>query len=127
MNLQKIYIKADGDFSKAIADWASKIGVETAIYDFKVDDEEMAEGLLLINANQDIDKDIDDIHSYFDKKHFPTQKVDVNGTLQVAVSSFKMWLNKFKCSNILILGSDKLVKNDNFERFLNRVESEFIA
>lgn len=127
MNLQRVYIKADSKFSKSISDWAERLGIETAEYDFKSGEDQKADGLLLINANQDVDKEIDAIHSYFDSRHIPTQKVDVNGTLQVAVNSFKMWVTKNKCREILILGSEKLLENENYERFLNRIESEFTA
>jgi hypothetical protein len=102
-----------------MSDWAAANGIEIVEYDQK--SEEYPEGLLLINANQDIDKDHHDIHTFFDKKHIPTQKIDVNGTLQVAVSNMEMWLNNFKCKNILVLGSETLMDNENLERFFSRI------
>lgn len=122
MSLEIIYLKSDSSFSTRISEWASHIGIQTELYDFKSEDIS-ADGLLLINANQDIEKDIEEIHAFFDVKHFPTQKVDINGTLQVAASNFQLWLTKFKCKSILILGSDKLVENENLERFLERTKS----
>lgn len=119
MNLNSIYLQSESEFSKYIADWAQANNVNTSDYDQK--SEELPEGLLLINANQDIERDHHDIHTLFDKKHIPTQKIDVNGTLQVAVSNMEMWLNNFKCKNILILGSDSLMKNDNLGRFFDRI------
>ncbi len=121
MILETIYLKSDSTFSTIIAGWASSLGVQTVDYDFKSEDLQV-DGLLLINANQDIEKDLDEIHSLFDLKHFPTQKIDVNGTLQVAVSSFEIWLQKFKCKRLLILGSEKLSENENLVRFLNRLQ-----
>ena len=122
MILETIYLKSDSTFSTIIAEWATSLGVQTVDYDFK-SEEQQVDGLLLINANQDIEKDLDDIHSLFDLKHFPTQKVDVNGTLQVAVSSFEIWLQKFKCKRLLILGSEKLAENENLTRFLVRLQA----
>ena len=121
MILETIYLKSDSTFTTIIAEWASTLGVQIAEYDFK-SDEVQVDGLLLINANQDIEKDLDEIHSRFDAKHVPTQKIDVNGTLQVAVSSFQLWLTKYKCKKVLIMGSEKLVENENLERFLNRIK-----
>jgi hypothetical protein len=120
MNLSKIYIKSDSPFGSYIQNWASNSGVEVEMYDAKLEDE-AADGLLLINANQDIDRESDEIHALFDKKHIPTQKIDVNGTLQVALSSLDLWLKSNKCSEILILGSDKLVENENLDRFFNKL------
>lgn len=121
MNLDKIYIKSDSAFSSYVTNWASKVNVEVEEYDLK-SDEHIAEGMLLINANQDIDRDVDELHSLFDKKHIPTQKIDVNGTLQVAVSNLDLWLKNNKCSNVLIIGSDNLVENENLDRFFNTIE-----
>jgi hypothetical protein len=122
MILETIYLKSDSTFSTIIAEWATSLGVQTVDYDFKSEDLQV-DGLLLINANQDIEKDLDEIHSLFDLKHFPTQKIDVNGTLQVAVSSFEIWLQKFKCKRLLILGSEKLAENENLTRFLARLQA----
>jgi len=126
MLVETIYLKRDTLFSSQIAEWAASLGIQVEDYDVKME-EHLAEGLLLINENQDIEKEMYELHTLFDKKHLPTQKIDVNGTLQVAVSNFEMWLRNFKCSNILILGSEKLVKNENLERFLSRIQSSTIS
>lgn len=120
MNLNKIYIKTDSPFGNYIRSWANAQNIEVEIYDVK-SEEEQADGLLLINANQDIDKEADELHSLFDLKHIPTQKIDVNGTLQVALSSLDLWLKSNKCSEILILGSDKLIENENLDRFFKNL------
>lgn len=122
MSLETIYLKSDSTFSTRLSEWASTMGIQTEFYDFKSEDI-TTDGLLLINENQDIEKDVEEIHAFFDVKHFPTQKIDVNGTLQVAVSNFQNWMGKFKCKSILILGSDNLVDNENLDRFLKRASS----
>lgn len=119
MKVNSIYLESDSKFSQYLTEWANTDGISIVDYDHKAED--LPEGLLLINANQDIDKDHHAIHTLFSKKHIPTQKIDVNGTLQVAVSNVDMWLNNFKCKNILILGSDSLLTNDNLNRFFNRI------
>lgn len=122
MSLEIIYLKPDSTFSTRLSEWASTMGIQTEFYDFK--SEEIAtDGLLLINENQDIDKDAEEIHAFFDVKHFPTQKIDINGTLQVAVSNFQNWMRNFKCKTILILGADDLVQNENLDRFLDRAST----
>lgn len=122
MNINIIYLRPGSEFSKFITAWASKIGIQTEDYNDQVEGLG-AEGLLLINENQDIEKDIEDLHNQFYKKHYPTQKIDVNGTLQVAVSNFNIWLKNFECEEILIIGSNNLVKNDNLERFFDSLDS----
>lgn len=127
MNLETIYLRADSSFSNHIKEWAGRMNVEVEAYEFKINEDQAADGLLLINENQDIRKDIDEIHTYFDSKHIPTQKIDVNGTLQVAVNSFKIWMDANKCKKVLFLGDDELVKNENLERFLSTLEGPSIS
>ncbi len=122
MSLETIYLKSDTTFSTRMSEWASSMGIQTEFYDFKSEDI-VTDGLLLINENQNIEKDVEEIHAFFDMKHFPTQKVDINGTLQVAVSNFQNWMRNFKCKTILILGADDLVENENLDRFLQRASS----
>lgn len=121
MKISKIYIKPDSTFSAYVRNWANASGIQTEDYDIRMP-EHIADGFLLITANQDVEREFDELHTLFDSKHIPTQKVDINGTLQVAVSSFKLWLKNNKCRNILILGSNELTKNENLERFFRRVE-----
>ena len=126
MKIKTIYLKPGSLFSNHISEWASSLGINIVEHEFKIGDQE-ADGLLLINENQDIEKEINVIYSFFDEKHLPTQKIDINGTLQVAMSNIDLWLKNFKCKNIFIIGSDNLMKNDNLDRFLNRVNEKFAS
>lgn len=121
MTIDLFYIKPDSKFSAYVQQWAEKNGIATEEYDIRMTDH-IADGFLLINENQDIDRELDELHSLFDKKHIPTQKVDINGTLQVAVSSAKLWMKNNKCKKVLVLGADNLVDNENLDRFFNRLE-----
>lgn len=122
MKIETLYIKPDSNFSAYVKNWAEQIGVPVQDYDVRLNDDQLADGLLLVNENQDIPKDLYDIHTFFDLRHIPTQKIDVNGTLQVALSSFQMWLSSNKCKKILVLGAENLVKNENLDRFFAKVK-----
>ena len=123
MKLELIYLKPDSTFSLHIEEWAKNRGIETMEYDLK-SEEIVVDGLLLINENQTIEKEMEEIHTLFDMKHIPTQKIDINGTLQVALSNYQMWQSNFKCKSILILGSDNLIKNKNLDRFLSKIKAK---
>lgn len=120
MNLEVIYLKPNTEFSSYVTAWAAEFGIPTEDYDLK--SEEYPDGLVVVNANQDIEKETHELRTAYDKKHIPTQKIDINGTLQVALNGFEMWLNNFKCSNVLMLGSDDLLKNDNLDRFFHSIK-----
>lgn len=122
MILETIYLKDGGQFSEYLTEWAETKGIETVSYEFKPGEDQEPQGLLLVNENQDIRRDIGEVYAVFDRKHIPTQKIDINGTLQVAINSFRMWADKNKCKRVLVLGDDDLVKNENLERFFSNLK-----
>lgn len=122
MILETILLKDEGKFASYVREWAEHRGVEVVSYEYKPSEDETANGLLLINENQDIRKDYAEMHAIYDRKHIPTQKIDLNGTLQVAINSFRIWADTNKCKRILILGDDELVKNDNLDRFFSNIK-----
>ena len=117
MMLEAIFLKDIGQFSAYVREWAEQRGIEVVSYEFKPNDDQDPEGFLLINENQDIRKDIGEIYAHYSHKHIPTQKIDINGTLQVAINSFRMWAEKNKVKRALVLGDDDLVNNENLDRF----------
>ena len=119
MNLQTIITRSENGFGQRLAEWSELRGLQFEPYDPR--SEEFPDGMLLINANQDFIKEGIDLHDQFDKKHIPTQKIDINGTLQVAISNFNLWLTSNKCERVLIIGSDDLLQNENLERFLDKI------
>lgn len=126
MKIDKVFVKDNCSFSTYITEWSEKNKLEVATFEFNIDDDLEPEGLLLINENQDVSREVDEIHSFFDNRNLPTQKIDINGTLQVAINSYKMWLDSNKCKQILILGSDDLLKNENLDRFFDKIDKSDI-
>ena len=126
MNGCTIFLRKDTEFSKYVENWAHSCGLSVQEYSPEFD-ELSSIGLVLVNQNQDISRENYELHELFDKKHIPTQKIDINGTLQVAVSSYNMWLRNYKCKNILFIGADDLVQNENLDRFLSRIGTPISA
>lgn len=121
MSLSTIFVQSDKPFSTSISEWATELGIEVEIFDGRVE-EQHVEGLLLITENQDTEREHAEIYSLFYDKHIPTQRIDINGTLQVAINGFGMWLRSSKCQRVLVLGADRLASNDNLQRFLEHAK-----
>lgn len=120
MQLDLILLKPDNAFSQRLSEWSESRGIATESYDVRSED--YPDGMILVNSNQDCEKEDLDLHTLFDKKHIPTQKIDINGTLQVAVSNFQLWLTTNKCRSVLIVGAEELLENENLDRFLNKIK-----
>ncbi len=120
MKLEVILLRSDNAFAQRISEWAIHHSIATETYDPR--SEEYPDGMILINSNQDCEREDIDLHTLFDKKHIPTQRIDINGTLQVAVSNFELWIRTYKCKRVLIVGSEELLQNENLDRFLDKIK-----
>jgi hypothetical protein len=123
MKVKQIYFEENA-FGKTISNWAESIGIETVKIDHRNEEQlNQVEGLLLFHENHDIDKVQHDLLAAFELKQRGISKIDINGTLTVAVSNFSLWLDRNKCNTILATGSDALIKNPNLERFLEQLKT----
>ena len=122
MKLENIYLKANTPFSKSINSWseenANKVNQVTERYDLHI---ESFDSLLIVSENQSISKENWNLKSLFDKNQKPCYRIDINGTLNVAIANIELWLESNKSKNLLIVGKDEIVKNKNLTRFLEKL------
>ncbi len=122
MKLDNIFLKASTPFSDSINSWseenANKVNEVKERYDAQI---ELFDSLLIISENQSISKENWNLKSLFDKNQKPTYRIDINGTLNVAIANLELWLESNKSKNLLIVGKDEIVKNKNLDRFLEKL------
>ena len=119
MKLDKIFLKDNSRFSDYLISWVNELHIEIQEFSIKNEDsEEGIDGLVIFTENQEVDKEILDIRSIFDKNQKPVHKIDINGTLMVGVSNLELWIERNGCKKVLFLGSDVMLENPNLERYL---------
>jgi hypothetical protein len=119
MKVETILIKPNSPFANAIAEWTAQRQFQSAIFDRTDEPDEGIDGLVIFSENQELDKESEEIRASFDRKQKPVHKIDINGTLMVAISNLDLWFERNGCKRVLMIGSDSLVKNPNLERVLN--------
>jgi hypothetical protein len=123
MNKRHIFTTLDTNFGKKIEFWINEQHLQ--IEDIKSLGDSLVsqvDGLVFFHENHDITKSNQEIVSLFEAKQKAISKIDINGTLMVAISNFSLWLDIHKCKTIAIVGSDKLIDNINLERFLEKIK-----
>jgi hypothetical protein len=123
MRLNKIYTIGDNPFTQRINSWCktNKIDFHAFVKDDKLNGE--FDGLVIFHEDHNLDSLELDLRSDFEKKLKPIHKIDVNGTKQVSVSHFGLWVERNSCKELLIVGNDKLVDNLSFEALLTKMIS----
>ncbi len=82
---------------------------------------ESTDSLLIFNQNQEMSPEIMELKARYDKQQKPVHKIDINGTLQVGVTNFALWLDSTKAKHVLVIGAEELAENPNLERYLDAV------
>jgi len=121
MKVDKIYLKAGSKLSEKISVWAANRSEEVLTFgNDKNESFEDIDAMLIFNENQTANKEILEIKELFDKQQKPIHKIDINGTLMVGLSNLDLWIEQTKCKKLLVIGAEELIKNPNFERYINQ-------
>ena len=122
MNLKTVYLRPENALSNLLKEGAERDGLNVLVAEDKISDLDI-DGLIILTNNLDITREDDELIAHFDKQHVPARKVDLNGTLQVAANGLDLWMKNNKCQRVAILGEENVTKNENLDRFLDRIRS----
>ncbi|MDP4595928.1 MAG: hypothetical protein NWS92_03040 [Crocinitomicaceae bacterium] len=122
MKVTSISLLAPNKFSSKVQSWAAGMATEVhSVNDKSLDFFESTDSLLIFNQNQELSPEIIELKARYDKQQKPVHKIDINGTLQVGVTNFALWLDSTKAKNVLVIGAEELADNPNLERYLDAV------
>ncbi len=122
MKLKTIYLRTGSTLNPIISEWANNNGLEAEEVSLSENYTDGINGLIILNQNGDIEKELMEARNAFDGKSKPVHRIDINGTLMVGVSNFDLWLERNGVANVLILGHDGLVENPNLNRFFETIK-----
>jgi hypothetical protein len=122
MKVTSISLLASNKFSSKVQSWATSMATEVhSVNDKTSDFFESTDSLLIFNQNQELSPEILELKARYDKQQKPVHKIDINGTLQVGITNFALWLDSTKAKNLLVIGAEELADNPNLERYLDAV------
>jgi hypothetical protein len=123
MKINRIYLRPNSQFSQQFNAWANAHGIVVEEYQEKVEDADNGiDGLVIFNENQEVDREVGEIKSIFDRKLKPIHNIDINGTLMVGISNLDLWIERNRCKNVLFIASDAILNNPNWERYLINIK-----
>ena len=122
MNLDQLYLFKSRKITESLSLLANVSPINIVVVDsldeFEVD---RCDGLVILTEGLDTDKHDQELLNIFESKRIPNRKVDLNGTLQVGLSSIELWADSNKCKSIAISGGDEILANEKFIPFLERL------
>jgi hypothetical protein len=107
--------------AKVLKDWSAQLGIDLLVPESKQDLIEQGQGLVVLHENHTFSKEMQETMELFEKNHKPIHKVDINGTLSAISGNLTMWIEMNKIHTPVIIGGEELEKNENLQRFLEKV------
>lgn len=121
MAIKKICIKEKSKFGERIEKWAQEKNFEFSIMEKEDKNHENIDSLVIFHEDHNLEPSGVELRDVFEKKLKPIHKIDVNGTKQVSISHFGLWVERNSCQNLLLVGTDDLLTNVNFETLLDKM------
>lgn len=75
------------------------------------------DALVIFHDNHNLDKHTIEVRDHYEKHQVATHKIDLSGTLNVALSHLTLFLERIKCKKVLFIGSPSLKDHPKMEVF----------
>jgi hypothetical protein len=121
MTIETIYTRGKSKFSARIETWCSQKGIENQLIEKDEKLIEEIDGLVIFHEDHNLDSIGVELREVFERKLKPIHKIDVNGTKQVSLSHYGLWLERNACKNVLMIGTESLVDNESFETLMSKL------
>jgi hypothetical protein len=120
--ISSVYVQENTKFGASVASWLSAKGFE--IIHFKGDDEaefDTIDAAVIFHENHNFDKAITDLRDVLDDRNVPIHKIDLSGTMNVALTHLALFFERTKCKKALFFGSEALENHPKMEVFKEKV------
>ncbi len=116
-HIQTIYTVENSVFSQVVNSWLEGKGFQVLPFheDGKVIDE--IDALVIFHDNHNFDKLTNELRDLAETHQIPIHKIDLSGTMSVALSYLSLFFERTKCKHALFLGADSLKDFPKMEHF----------
>ena len=121
MSIKKIYTKNKSKFSDRIEALSLAKDIPFVVLDKEDLDFDEIDSLVIFHEDHNLDSNGAEIRDAFERKLRPIHKIDINGTKQVIISHFGLWLERNKIESPLFVGTDQLIDNPKIEGLLEQM------
>lgn len=115
--LETVYLPDKSEFSSFISSALTERGIQVVDFDHSTEQIETINGVVIFHENHNFDKRSAELRDLFELRQVPVHKVDMSGTMNVALTHLSLFLERIKGTAVLFLGADMLVQNPKLELF----------
>lgn len=112
-----IFLEEKSAFTTTIESTLIEKGFTVELIDPIMDDDIPVDAVVLFHDNHNLDKRIVEIRDHYEKHQIAIHKIDLSGTLNVALSHLSLFLERIKSKKVLFVGSPSLKDHPKMEVF----------
>jgi len=112
-----IFLEEKTAFTTTIEATLTSKGIPVELFDQSPDLIEKIDALVIFHDNHNFDKRTAEVRDQFEKLQIAIHKIDLSGTMNVALSHLSLFFDRVKCKNVLFIGSAQLKDHPKLEVF----------
>jgi hypothetical protein len=116
-HIQTIYTVENSVFAKHTNAWLESKGFQVLPFQEDGKNIDTIDALVIFHDNHNFDKTTNDLRDLAEKHQIPIHKIDLSGTMSVALSYLSLFFERTKCKHALFLGADELKDLPKMEQF----------
>ncbi len=112
-----IFLEEKSAFTTTIETTLLEKGFNVEHIDALAEGDIPVDALVIFHDNHNLDKHTSEIREHFEKHQIATHKIDLSGTLNVALSHLSLFLERIKSKKVLFIGAPSLKDHPKMEVF----------
>jgi len=119
-HIKTIYTPEKSAFAATIRNWLTERGFNVDTFDETPDLIEQIDAVVIFHENHNFDRPVAELRDLFEKRQVAMHKIDMSGTMNVAISHLSLFLERTQCKYVLFLGSEGLKDTPKMELFMEK-------
>ena len=112
-----IFLEEKSAFTTTIETTLLEKGFNVELIDALAEGDIPVDALVIFHDNHNLDKHTSEVREHFEKHQIATHKIDLSGTLNVALSHLSLFLERIKSKKVLFIGAPSLKDHPKMEVF----------
>jgi hypothetical protein len=120
--ISSVYVQENSKFGSSVSAWLSDKGVE--MQTFNPEEEanfDLIDAAVIFHDNHNFDKSVSDLRDALDQRNVAVHKIDLSGTMNVALTHLALFIERTSCKKALFIGSESLENHPKMDIFKEKL------
>ncbi len=120
--ISSVYVQDNSKFGSSVSAWLTDKGVEMHVFNSEEEANfDSIDTAVIFHENHNFDKSVSDLRDELDQRNIPIHKIDLSGTMNVALTHLALFFERTKCKKALFIGSESLENHPKMDVFKEKL------